>query len=71
MAGTAMLVQEPEDDLEELKEEVLSDMKAGLAVHAESSRPIALKRTDGAGIRTPDLLIPAPSDSRGAPGFNP
>uniref|UniRef100_A0A7S0SPN1 Eukaryotic translation initiation factor 5B n=1 Tax=Mantoniella antarctica TaxID=81844 RepID=A0A7S0SPN1_9CHLO len=27
VAGTAMLVQEPEDDLEELKEEVLSDMK--------------------------------------------
>ena len=27
VAGTSMLVQEPEDDIEELKEEVLSDMK--------------------------------------------
>ena len=27
VAGTSLLVQEPEDDLDELKEEVLSDMK--------------------------------------------
>jgi hypothetical protein len=33
----------------------------GGAVQVESSLPVASKRTDGAGIRAPNLLIPAES----------
>jgi chromosome segregation ATPase len=39
----------------------IEKLKVGGVVQVESSRPIAVTRTDGAGIRTPDLLIPAES----------
>ena len=65
VAGTSMLVQEPEDDIEELKEEVLSDMKnvmgridkTGEGVYVQASTLVRSRRSWSSSSPMPKIPV--------------